>query len=423
MNEMPRSTGLTPEVRTPAWAGHDIGEHITEEAAITAPPGDTLRVEMLAEEDAVVAAGAPVARLRDAPAIVLTAPMAARIARVSLRAGRRLSEIVLFRETGGDVQSHDIGAAAEGSDEALLSLLMASGFWPRLRRRPFGRIPPPGERPVAIFVMATDTRPLAPDPILALAEREEDFARGLAALAAVAQEGIFVCQPTGASLPGRDREKVRIVSTTGRHPQGLAGVRIHAACPADPERAVWELHAEDVADLGVLLAEGHLPQTRLVTVAGPALTETRRLRCQIGADMRALTYGAIHPGPHRILSGSALDGRPGHWLAPRDRQVTVLHGEEAAPKPHWFLAALTRWSLPRPVIPTAALDAAAGGAFPVMAMIRALSVGDDETAIRLGALSLIEEDLALIDYVTGGRPHVSDLLREMLNRVEAEVAG
>lgn len=423
MNVMARTTGLTLDVESPDWAGGEILERITEEAAITAPDGDAPRVEMVADEGAVVATGAPVARLHDSPEVALVAPMAARVARVHLRAGRRLAEIVLFREPGGDVVRHDAGDAAAGSSDALLHLMMASGFWPRIRRRPFGRMPVAGERPLSVFVMASDTRPLAPDPLDALAGREEDFARGLGALAGLAPEGAVLCKPAGAPLAGVPKDGVRVVTTGARHPQGLAGIRIHAACPAAPDRPVWDLHAEDVADLGSLLVTGHLPQTRLVTVTGPALNETRRLRCQTGADMRALSYGAIRTGPHRILSGSALDGHPGHWLAPRHRQVTVLPAGEAAPKPHWFLAALTRWSLPRPVIPTAALDAAAGGAFPVMPMIRALSVGDDETAIRLGALSLVEEDLALVDYVTAGQPPLGDLLREMLDRVEAEVGA
>ncbi len=43
---------------------------------------------------------------RDAPAVCLVAPMPGRIARISLGPGHVLSEIVLFRETGGDVARH-----------------------------------------------------------------------------------------------------------------------------------------------------------------------------------------------------------------------------------------------------------------------------------------------------------------------------
>jgi Na+-transporting NADH:ubiquinone oxidoreductase subunit A len=103
--------------------------------------------------------------------------------------------------------------------------------------------------------------------------------------------------------------------------------------------------------------------------------------------------------------------------------VTVL--PEAAPvkPPHWFLSALTSSARPRPVIPTAALDQSGGGALPVMALLRALSVGDDETAVALGALSLVEEDLALLDYVVGGTPPPGALLRACLDRVAAEAGG
>ena len=55
--------------------------------------------------------------------------------------------------------------------------------------------------------------------------------------------------------------------------------------------------------------------------------------------------------------------------------------------------------------------------------MRALSSGDDETAIRLGVLSLLEEDVALADYVTGGEAHLAGLLRGMLDRIRTELAA
>jgi len=56
--------------------------------------------------------------------------------------------------------------------------------------------------------------------------------------------------------------------------------------------------------------------------------------------------------------------------------------------------------------------------FGGMALLRALSVGDDEEAIELGALSLLEEDLALADYVTDAEPRFATHLRTALNRIE-----
>lgn len=411
--------GLRPRFRTaPQVAG--VMDRITAEAAIGARPGDDLRIDIVAEEGALVPEGAPVARLRDHPGIALVAPMAARVARIALLPGRRLSEIVLFHEAGGDRQAHVVRGAE--APAALRALMQAAGFWPRLRRRPFGGMPAPGETPAALVVMAADTRPLAPDPRAALDGREDDLERGLAALTTLTEGPVVLCEGAEAPAPGRS-PGVRRIAVGRLHPHGLPGHAIHRHAPAGHDRPVWDLLAEDVADLGALLRSGHLPQTRLVRVAGPALSETRTLRCQAGADLRALSYGAVLPGPHVILSGSPLDGHPARWLSGRDRQVTVVPHPPARPQAHWFRSALTRWSLPRPVIPSAALMQSAGAAFPVMAMVRALAVGDDETAMRLGALSLLEEDLALMDYVTGGDPGLAGLLRAMLDRTAREMAA
>lgn len=417
-------TGLTVGVAPPSASGDAPVRHITEEAAVTVAPGETLRVDVVAPEETIVAQGAPVARLRDHPDIALVAPMAGRVARVGLRPGRRLSEIVLFREAGGDRQEQDL-SGVEGSGAGVRRLMQGAGLWPRLRRRPFGRMPPAEERPAAIFVMAADTRPLAPDPALALEGREEALARGLGALALLSDGEVFLCRPAGRehAAQGDAEGGARLVTVGPRHPQGLAGWRIHDLCPAGIDVPVWDIHAEDVADLGDLLATGLLPETRLVTVAGDAATEMRVLRCQPGADLRGLSHGAVRPGPHMLLAGSPLDGREARWLGPRVRQVTVLPQPPRPQRPHWFLSALTRSSIAPPVIPTAALEQAFGGAVSAAAMVRALASGDDETAMRFGVLSLLEEDVALADYVAGGEARLSALLRGMLDRIETEFAA
>lgn len=387
---------------------------LTEEAALIAEPGEDLRVEPLVAEDAAVVQGQPVLRMRAAPGIVLVAPMAGRVARIELAPGRRLIQMVLFRE-GGDKQRHD--PAGAGSEGGLRALMQGAGLWRMLRSRPFGHMPRADESPAAIFVMAVDTRPGAPDPRSAINGREEDFAAGCRALALLTPGQIWICDATG-KLPAP--EGVRVVGCGRLHPQGVPGIQIHRRHPARAGAPVWDVHAEDVADLGALVTTGYMPETRLVAVTGDALREARLLRCQSGADLRGLTHGYVKPGGHELLSGSVLNGRRSRWLGPRDRQVGVLPQGAGAPHHHWFAAALHRAARPMPVIPTAALDQAMGGAIPAAALVRALAAGDIETASRLGALSLLEEDLALADYVTGAEPRLSAQLRAFLDGIEAE---
>ncbi|SIN76996.1 Na(+)-translocating NADH-quinone reductase subunit A [Vannielia litorea] len=421
MPNLASSAGLMPRFSSPPRSGSEVPEEITEEAGVTGPEGPALRIVPLVEEGAVVAQGAPLAHLRDQEGLCLVAPMAGRVARLRLLPGRRLSEIVLFREPGGDRHRHE----AKGAEADPRGLMQHAGLWPLLRRRPFGGMPPPGERPAAIVVMAADSRPLAPDPRSALEGREEAFGRGLAALAGLTDGPVHVVAGAGPALlePGLAGGRVQAARCGTRHPQGLAGWQVHGLAPARIEAPVWDIHAEDVATLGALLETGLVPETRLVHVAGPELRESRLLYTQPGADLRGLTHRIALPGGHALLSGSPLCGRPAHWLGARDRQVSVMP-REAGPAPvHWLRAALTRSATPPPVIPTAALDQAFAGALPAAALIRALTAGDEDTAIGLGLLSLLEEDLALADYILGGTARLRALLRAMLDRIETERAA
>ena len=400
----------------------DVEDIITDEAGLRPPHGTAPRVSMVVEDGAFVAQGAPVACHSTQTDICFVAPMPGRVARTELLSGHRLSEIVLFREGGGDSITHDTTDAQ--TEAGLRRLMQRAGFWPRIGRRPFGGMPNAAERPAAIFILAADTRPHAPDPRRALEGHEDAFRRGCRALSRLTEGPVLLCQAPGPALADKDdAPRLQVVITGPRHPQASAGLLVHAEYPAGIATPVWDVNAEDVAALGDLLHTGALPQTRLVHVGGSALKTGRMVRTQIGADLRALTFRHVRPGPHRLWSGSSLDGHAARWLAPRHRQVTAFTPQAPDGAPHWLVAALTRSARPKPMIPTAALDQAFAGRLPAAVFLRALSAGDDETALKMGVLSLLEEDVALADYVLGAEAHLAVLLRGMLERIKTEFAA
>jgi len=413
--------GLVPEFPSPDES-REFTTEITEEAAVRAPSDAPLPVIPLVGEGEPVAQGAAVGCLRHAHDICLVSPIAGHVGRVSLLPGKRLSEIVVFRDDSLGIEHHDTADAASAA--GLRRLMQGAGVWPRLGRRPFGGMPSAGEVPAAIVVMAADTRPFAPDPREALQGREAGFARGLNALESLSEGPVFVVWQ-GARPPQipDTAGDIRHLRCGPRHPQGSAGIRIHGDFPAGLEAPVWDIHAEDVADLGDLLETGSLPMLRTVRVAGAALREGRRLRTHPGADLRQVTRAITRPGPHRLLSGAHLGGRPTRWLGQRDRQITVLPERAPPPRRHWLVAALTETAGARPVIPTAALGQSLGGAMPAIAFLRALGAGDDEAAMDLGLLSLLEEDVALADYTIGAGGALMRQLRAMLDRIAVEYAS
>lgn len=417
--------GETVATRSLTLTSADIQTRITDQCALFSRPDDDFRVEALVVQGARIQQGAPVLRSRRHPELTLAAPVAGEVAAIEFGPGRRLMHMLFFHLPDAGRHVHDVLAARGGDDApATRALLLSSGLWTRLRSRPFGRVPAPAEMPSAIFVMALDTRPDAPPPALALEGREEELSRGLRALARLTAGPLVVCHDGSAvRLPMAGLgESIRFAKIASVHPQGLAGLQIAALHPAEAGRPVWDVHAEDVADIGALLATGLVPETRLVSVSGSALREKRLLRCQPGADLRALCFDIVKPGPHRLLTGS-YDSVEGRWLGPWGRQVVAVSGATARHRRHWFSAALLSAGRPLPIIPTAALELAFGGLLPSAALVRAIASNDTEAAARLGVLSLVEEDVALADYVTAATPRLAVMLRTMLDRVAAEEVG
>jgi Na+-transporting NADH:ubiquinone oxidoreductase subunit A len=71
-----------------------------------------------------------------------------------------------------------------------------------------------------------------------------------------------------------------------------------------------------------------------------------------------------------------------------------------------------------PLIPNAAHEQAAPVGILPVPFLRALSVGDIDTAMQLGALELVEEDLALLSYVDGNKADFGAMLRSILDDIE-----
>ena len=383
-----------------------------------------MRVDALVSEGERVEQGQPVLRSRRHPQMVLVAPVGGDVAALDIGPGRRLSSIVFFHDGKAGRHVHEAARSADDGG-TIRAALLAGGLWTMFRSRPFGRIAAPQEMPAAIFVMAADSRPGAPSPAIAINGREEAFARGLAALLQLTNGPVYLCHDKAYAATGATPRDARLrpALVGPAHPHGLAGFQMALRHPALPNAPVWDVHAEDVAGIGAFLVEGLVPQTRLVSVAGPALREARLVRCQPGADLRGLCYDILKPGAHRLLVGCAQGGQEARWLGPWHRQVTALAGRSEAPRRNWFSKALKGASRPMPIIPTAALDHAFGGILPAAPLARAIAANDAETAVQLGALSLLEEDLALADFVTAASPRLSRMLRAMIDQIAREDAA
>jgi len=320
-------------------------------------------------------------------------------------------------------RAFDVCTAAQG-DVALRKLLLQSGGWASFRTRPFGHVPDPTSRPQAIFVTATDTNPLAPDPMAVLAPTIEMFQRGTEALLHLTDGPVYICQPDDAPLVSAV-DRMRFVSFSGPHPAGLPGTHIHHIMPASRQRLVWQIGYQDVIAIGHLLETGRIMARRIVSVGGTALANPALVEVPLGARLSDIAQDLTQTNASQLLSGSILSGYRSEYLRRFDLQMTVTGSRrDGRIRPFW------RRLLDRlPSAPTGATLPLEGleRAFPFdllpVPMMRALAVGDVETAERLGCLELLEDDLMLLSHLCPSGSDYGALLRRTLDILAEEQAA
>lgn len=406
-----------------------------------------LKPSMLVQAGDRVRLGQPLFADKTNPGVQFTAPAAGVVADIH-RGEKRLFQSIAIAVEGDEAAEfarYEAGQLADLSDTQVRENLLASGLWTAFRTRPFSKVPAADATPSSIFVTATDTHPLAADPAVVIATEPEAFAQGLAVLARLAK--VFLCKAPGAALPGEGLPGVATETFEGPHPAGLAGTHIHFLDPVSAKKTVWHLGYQDAIAIGKLFTTGRLWTERVVALGGPGVREPRLLRTRLGASLADLTEGELLPGEQRVVSGSVLGGRTSRgaaaWLGRYHVQVSCLPEGRDREFMHYLRAGVNKHSVthaflsawlgrkllplttttngsPRAMVPIGNYEAVMPLDILPTQLLRALLVGDTETAQKLGCLELDEEDLALCTYVCAGKYEYGPVLRDVLTRIEKE---
>ncbi len=370
-------------------------------------PGIKLR--LLVEEGEVVRAGQAILCDRAQQQIVATAAVSGTLTAINRGAKRSLTSCEITVGDAADGIEFEIPAVLDRA--AVRSLMLQSGLWTTLRRRPFGYIPDPAKDPKALLVTAIDTQPLAPDPAVVIEEYSAEFATGLKALCELVEAPLYLCQAVQQSLPIDESLPVKRVEFAGVHPAGLPGVHIHRLCPIGFDGAeAWHIDYQNVISLGCLIKTGKPWYQRVVSLAGMAVKNPRLLKLPLGASISEVTAGELHDGSKRVISGSVFSG---HLATGLQASLAALHHQITGIFTDDYHHSSTLIALPE-------LDTVAPPGILATPFLRALMVGDVEQLRDLGALELVEEDLALLSYVCSSGTNYGLLLRRMLDQIERE---
>lgn len=418
-----------------------------------------MKPTMLVAEGDLVKRGSVLFVDKKNPGVKYTAPAAGRVSAIHRGEGRVLLSVVITIE-GADSSDEQAAEAAEHFHsypaENLAALdrhlvvqqLNDAGLWIALRTRPFNKSPALDGTPCAVFITAIDTHPLAADPAVVIARGRDDFINGVQVLSNLTEGKVFICKYSGADIPSPvANNQVVTAEFAGVHPAGLVGTHIHFLQPVSATKTVWTINYQDVMAIGRLFTHGELNCQRVISFAGPQVQMPHLLRTTLGVHLPDLTSHTLNQGDNRVISGSVFGGRKAHgafaYLGRYHNQVSVLAEGHERPFLHYLRPGADMFSVMRIYLSklfpnkvfnfTTTTNGSERAMVPVGSyekvmpldilptqLLRALIVGDTETAQQLGCLELDEEDLALCTFVCPGKYEYGPILRDVLTRIEQE---
>ncbi|MCU7553712.1 Na(+)-translocating NADH-quinone reductase subunit A [Alteromonas sp. ASW11-19] len=411
-------------------------EYVGMRPTMHVQPGDKVKKGQILFED------------KKNPGVKFTAPAAGEVVEVN-RGAKRVLQSVVVKIEGDDAITFDKIAAdkiAATPREQLQTTLVDSGMWTAFRTRPYSKSPALDSVPHSIFVTAMDTNPLAADPTVILAERQDDFVNGLKALTQLSGGKVYVCKAAGATVPTGDAA-VDVEEFGGPHPAGLPGTHIHYLDAVGPGKAVWHINYQDVMAIGALLTTGELDNRRVVAIGGPAAKSPRLIRTKIGADVAELTDSELGDEEIRVISGSVLNGTTAQgvhgFLGRFHLQISLLKEGREKKFFGWITPGSDKHSVTRAYLGhlggnkkfsmTTTTNGSERSMVPIgnyervmpldiipTLLLRDLISGDTDSAQALGCLELDEEDLALCTYVCPGKYNYGPILRDCLTTIEKE---
>lgn len=383
------------------------------------------------------------------PTVNFTSPGAGKIVEIN-RGARRILQSVVIELNGDDEESferYDEADLGTLSAQQVMDNLLASGLWTALRTRPYSLVPDPGSQPQAIFITAMDSNPLAARADVIIQDAAQDFDNGLKVIAKLTEGKLYICKYPEANIAVPQAVPFVTADFSGPHPAGLVGTHIHFLHPVNAEKEVWSLNYQDVIAIGRLFTTGRLPVERVISLAGPVVNRPRLIRTRLGASTEDIVRDELDDAECRVISGSMLSGRRAagwaSYLGRYHTQISVLKegGERhflgwLSPgmndysasnvfvssffKKRKFSFTTSQHGSPRAMIPIEPYQDVIPMDILAVPLLRALLVGDTESAQKLGCLELDEEDLSLCTFLCPSKYEYGPVLRENLTQIERE---
>jgi Na+-transporting NADH:ubiquinone oxidoreductase subunit A len=406
------------------------------------------RPKILVNEGDTVKAGTPILIDKAMDQIIFASPVSGEIIEIKRGDRRKLLEIKILADKSMTFQMSEKVDLVSIARDALAAKLAASGVWPNIIQRPFGIIANPADTPKAIFISGFDTHPLAPDYGFTLQGEERFLQAGIDTLAKLTSGKVHLnvdgSKPVPAVFSGIKNAQINQFS--GPHPAGNVGIQIHHLDPVNKGEIAWTVSPVGVVQIGKFILEGIYDSSKIIAITGSEITKPTYVKTYSGANVSSFVKGNLNSGHVRVISGNVLTGEKINlegFLGFYHSQVTVIPEGDyyeflgwakptteklsyhralgllsfLTPKKEYVLDSNGRGE-ERAFVQTGVFESVTPMDILPMYLLKAILAEDFDEIEELGIYEIVEEDLALCEFVDVSKHPVQELIRKGIELIQ-----
>ncbi|MBR9998626.1 MAG: NADH:ubiquinone reductase (Na(+)-transporting) subunit A, partial [Cyclobacteriaceae bacterium] len=331
----------------------------------------------------------------------------------------------------------------------ITEMMCVSGVWPHIIQRPYGVVANPDDEPRDIFISAFDSHPLAPDTDFILKGQEQYIQAGIDVLKKFTSGQVYVTLNEDAqeSRLFSQAKNINLNKISGPHPSGNVGVQIHHIKPINKGDIVWTISPYGLVQVGRLFLEGKYDPSKVIALAGSEVKDPHYYKVRSGMQLQKLLDGKIKSKNVRVISGNVLTGEkvdPNGYLGFYDNLISVIPEGDRHEFLGWMRPTFEWLSFHRAIGLLSFLNSSnkeyvlttntrgdkrafvQTGIFEkVMPMdifpthlFKSIMAEDYDEMEALGIYEVIEEDVALCEFVDVSKHNLQQLVRKGLDLLQ-----
>jgi Na+-transporting NADH:ubiquinone oxidoreductase subunit A len=401
--------------------------------------------KVLVKEGDAVKAGTPLFHDKKHEHMMFTSPVSGEVVEVKRGDKRKLLEIKILADKSVEYlpfQKYSVSELANLPRENAQQQLLASGAWLNLIQRPFGIVADPSETPKSIFISGFDSGPLAPDYGVLFKGQEQAFQAGIDVLKKFTTGKIHLSVHADREIAPlfSQAQGVELHKFAGPHPAGNVGVQIHHIDPIGKADLVWTINPFGVIQIGKLFLQGILDASKIIAVAGSEVKNAQYYKTFTGGSVKRFLSNNLKQENVRVISGNVLSGtripKDGH-LGFHDQLISVIPEGDYYEFMGWITPSANKLSAsrafglfsffnykkefvldsnmhgePRAFVQTGSFEKVVPMDILPTFLLKAIIAEDYDEMEALGIYEVIEEDLALCEFVDVSKHNVQEILRE-----------